>query len=423
MMMTNGSGCKAVAVRPCPICRQSSVERLHSMLFVLPSTSPLPDRYDVVACCRCGFVYADTSGSQEAYARHYTDFSLYEDPLTSTGSGSSEEDRQRFESIALFLGQCCPRNARILDIGCGSGGLLLALKAHGFNDLMGMDPSRRCVERLRRCQLEGVQGTLESIPKSIGRFDLIVLSHVLEHVLEPVRALASLGEILASDGRVYVETPDASRYGLYRFVPFYFFDTEHINHFGRVSLVNLAVASGFDMECVASKEIPVAGGQAYPAVYLFARRNRQARPGTLVKAHELPMAIASYVRTCAMREGEFAHLEENLDPTAPLALWGAGSFAHRFLQIPWLRQRQIVAVVDRDTRKHGIEFAGCVIGAPAAGLRKLPPETTVLMLIALDSGSAVGEYLRLGLPYRYRVVSDALGRNPAQGGRQTNESA
>ena len=96
------------ASRSCPICLGTVVDRLHSMSFTLTPTSPLPRAYTVVACQRCGFVYADTTGTVEDYGRHYTDFSLYEDPHTATGSGTSDEDRERFSDVVGLVARRFP---------------------------------------------------------------------------------------------------------------------------------------------------------------------------------------------------------------------------------------------------------------------------------------------------------------------------
>ena len=67
------------AERPCPLCRHTGVEVLHTQHFVLPDRHPLEAGYDVVCCGRCGFVYADTDVPQAAYDAYYAELSKYED--------------------------------------------------------------------------------------------------------------------------------------------------------------------------------------------------------------------------------------------------------------------------------------------------------------------------------------------------------
>ena len=55
------------ALRPCPICENVEAGLLHTQKFILPEGHPLSAGYDVVCCRECGFVYADTSVTQEQY--------------------------------------------------------------------------------------------------------------------------------------------------------------------------------------------------------------------------------------------------------------------------------------------------------------------------------------------------------------------
>lgn len=76
-----------ISERKCPICGTSEGEVLHKQHFVLPEGHPLSDGYDVVSCVKCGFVYADTTATQDDFECFYTKFSKYEDHLTATGGG------------------------------------------------------------------------------------------------------------------------------------------------------------------------------------------------------------------------------------------------------------------------------------------------------------------------------------------------
>lgn len=132
---------RKVSTRGCPVCSAAACEVLHYQRFILPEGHPLAAGYDVVCCEQCGFVYADTTASQQDYDAFYARLSKYEDSKTSTGGGSSPEDAQRLQETAACLAEALPdRNARLLDIGCANGGLLGALRKLGYTNLVGMDP-------------------------------------------------------------------------------------------------------------------------------------------------------------------------------------------------------------------------------------------------------------------------------------------
>ncbi|MEW5904770.1 MAG: class I SAM-dependent methyltransferase [Pseudomonadota bacterium] len=383
--------------RACPICGGTACYPLHEMHFSLPADSPLPTTYTIVASTDCGFVYADTPGSSADYARYYSDFSHYEDPAIATGGGEQDFDRERLAQTAAWLAQYVPANARVLDIGCGNGGLLLALRQHGFSHLAGMDPSNACITRIQKLGLLAFHGWLGELPATGMQFDLIVLSHVLEHLLLPREALASLHALLSPSGRIYVETPDAARYVEHPSVSWYYFDSEHINHFDHASLDNLARSSGFHTEYSGSKTLSVQGGHEYPAV--FALLSPTAMPAHLRPDDTCRLAVAAYVRQSAQTRTMSAALQQALAQHRPIALWGAGSQAQRLLQEAAMANARIVAVVDGDCNKQGHRFAGCIVSAPATGLQALPADCLVVIAAALVAEQILAEYHALGLSY------------------------
>ena len=186
------------AIRPCPICQSESVEVLHHQRFVLPEGSVLPDAFDVVWCPRCGFAFADTPATQETYDAYYAGFSKYEDSSTSTGGGGSDFDLRRLRDTAAAIAAIVTdRRERIVDIGCANGGLLEELRKLGYTELLGVDPSPACVANTQKSYgIAAAAGSIRQMPEGIGRFDLIILSHVLEHVADLQAVIRDLTALL-----------------------------------------------------------------------------------------------------------------------------------------------------------------------------------------------------------------------------------
>ncbi|MFQ5931489.1 MAG: class I SAM-dependent methyltransferase, partial [Nitrospiraceae bacterium] len=96
---------------------------------------------------------------------------------------------------------------RLLDVGCGSGNLLARYKALGWN-VRGIETSPRACAACRKRGLEVHQGTVFDAPFAQRQFDLILLSHVIEHLLDPIGVLKRVAEFLAPGGKLIVTTPN-----------------------------------------------------------------------------------------------------------------------------------------------------------------------------------------------------------------------
>ncbi len=96
------------------------------------------------------------------------------------------------------------RDARILDVGCGSGKLLHRMAAIGFRNLTGVDPflssevNNGNGVRVRKCRLEDLEGE---------KFDAVMFHHSLEHFADPTYALRTAVLLLAPSGKCLVRLP------------------------------------------------------------------------------------------------------------------------------------------------------------------------------------------------------------------------
>jgi SAM-dependent methyltransferase len=100
----------------------------------------------------------------------------------------------------------------ILDFGCGSGRFLVRMKAAGWSPI-GMEPDPNAAANLRHELGFPVYESLDDLERQQLRFDRIVLSHVIEHLSDPIDTIARLGNMLSSDGQLIVTTPNAESLG------------------------------------------------------------------------------------------------------------------------------------------------------------------------------------------------------------------
>ncbi len=85
------------------------------------------------------------------------------------------------------------------------------------------------------------------------KFDLIMSTHVFEHLVDPLETLKTLKKSLSSDGLIYLELP-ADIFGLFRKPPIY----EHINFYSRFSIKYLAYMAKLEILSLKIEKYPYA---------------------------------------------------------------------------------------------------------------------------------------------------------------------
>ena len=115
-------------------------------------------------------------------------------------------------TLQQYIPEFDPRRFRVLDIGCGDAGVLIAFAERGAS-VAGIEADERSLQRARmradehQVPLDLRQGVAEALPYSDATFDLVILDNVLEHVNDRERTLAEIRRVLRSEGLLYMVTP------------------------------------------------------------------------------------------------------------------------------------------------------------------------------------------------------------------------
>ncbi len=312
--------------RQCPLCGKYDPELLVALSFAQNHNAILPNEYRIVLCCGCGFVYDDVAVGSDVFKKYYAQLGKYVQSGTGGSGDVSPVDRLRYESIIKFVEPALKqKSVAIADIGCGKGGLLRIFKEQGYSSLHGFDASKGCMDILR--DEFGIPATcveIAALPMSISqRFDLVVVSNVFEHLYTIHDAIDSIDKLLKSDGFVYVDVPDGSRYHEHFYAPYYSFDMEHINHFNVDTMTVAWKQHGY--HCIKSEMLvgtPVPG-RSIPMCRMLLRKMKptdDVRPGPF---HSPVSGIRRFIN---MSQDAEKRLQDANIPVGS-CYWGCGAYA------------------------------------------------------------------------------------------------
>ncbi len=141
----------------------------------------------------------------------------------------------------------------ILDVGCGSGIFLSHMKHFGW-DAYGFEPDYRAAriagEKLGPGRI--ASGGLDKAGYKENSFDVVTMSHVVEHLPDPAGVLDLCRRILKPGGLLTVVTPNPGSLGRRIFGRHWrgWEPPRHIHIFGSAALGRLAARSGFTVKSV-----------------------------------------------------------------------------------------------------------------------------------------------------------------------------
>ena len=289
----------------------------------------------------------------------------------------------RLQAQIRFFAPFMKSGGRVLEIGCATGELAAAARgsmAIGRYEAIELSPAaeiaRARVDLLHTRPLRVLlaQGQLKTA------FDLILMSHVLEHIDDPAAELRAIRQILAPEGALFLEVPNGSGS---RRLPIDD-NRSHLHFFSATSLTRLLANAGLEAVAVAT-DVRLDARYA-DSLQVIARpfRSPQWSP-TLLSDHPLLRGVGTIV------------------------VWGAGSLVEELLA-NFFDPRKIEFFIDRDPEKFGAIVLGRPVRAPDS-LGKIKRTVLINSIDFADSIIADITSIYPDISHRLIKIGDLLEHN------------
>ena len=281
-----GEECRTVWLDPAP--REDELWKAYSAYYThgddsLPHANTITRAYHFVRDCYLSFKYGYFASLSPSRLR-WLGLAMYLFP-----------GRRADVDFSVMYLQARPQ-ARLLEIGCGSGRMLNIMKSLGWK-AEGIDFDATAVANARGKGLDVRYGTLSEQGYADASFDAIIMSHVIEHVPDPKGLLVECHRILKPGGVLSMVTPNIDSFGS-RFFGHSWLHLDpprHLILYNSASLHNLAQRAGFSD--VATRTVIRDAHSLFWASYSISRRGTflmGSQPGGLTKLALLALRFAEW---------------------------------------------------------------------------------------------------------------------------------
>jgi SAM-dependent methyltransferase len=298
-------------------------------------------------------------------------FAYSDVPMCPLGTGAA-----RLASQIAFFEAYAPPHAAVLEIGCATGELAAETRARldiGRYEAIELSPAAEQAERRVDVLHRQPLAAMTADGAVLGPFDLVIISHVLEHIEAVGDELAAIRKVLGPNGALFVEVPNRSGN---RGLPFDD-NRSHIHFFSATSLVRLLAGCGL-------QALDVATGARLDDRYADSLR-------VVARPFASP-ALAPRLLSQRLGEGE------------KVVVWGAGSLAEELLA-NFLDPDCIDFFIDRNPAKVG----GRVLGRPVKGPESLGSAPRTVLVNSIDfADSIAADIAARGTAHRIVRVGDLL---------------
>lgn len=194
------------------------------------------------------YVTGESSDEIEARVNDYYDKEFWDD-ARKTGLDDDYSDTYSRGRLRLWSSQFkyCKRyikaSSTILEVGSGHGEAIKQFDSLGFH-VTGIEPDKKNVENIRKNLKHGIIINAKAETFQLeSEYDFVWMSHVFEHLTNPIEFLQNIKKNLKKNGLIFIEVPNVEKKNDHR----KFTGTPHAYNYSKLSLMNIIKKADYEI--------------------------------------------------------------------------------------------------------------------------------------------------------------------------------
>ena len=346
--------------RYCPICEAKEYNTIYEQRFYNILGIDIKEFLQtLVSCKKCGMAYIQKFLNNEALKKFYSFMSNYE--FENNNFEFTDDFKELAKRQYEYLRKELDFNKinSILDIGC-SNGYTLSLFLKDNIEVLGVEPS----QKLKKVAKEkyNINVITKFFNKNIDidkKFNLIILSHIVEHLMYPSEFIKSLRKNLSQNDFVFIEVPTISEFTKDCMFHISF---EHVNYFNLNSLKNLMILNGFELQNKIIFKNQSNCAPDYPTLGTIWKKKN-------IFSHKIQYASTDHLQNYIFELNNYkkqigTKIEKIKNRNIRIAIWGAGTITAQLFANTKISQCNISFIFDNNSKKNSQKMANIIIKTP-----------------------------------------------------------
>ena len=189
-------------MKKCSLCK-------NTQLRIISKKVRDSKKHKIIECIKCGLIQLNPLPNHTELSEFYDKDRQAKNAGINFNIATMEkkayEDTKRRVKLVQNIAK---RRDKILEIGSGHGFFLKGMLNLGFN-VTGIEISKQRREITKKILgINVLDVNLNENKEILGKFDIILLFHVLEHVAEPIKFLKNIKTMLTKNGKIIIEVPN-----------------------------------------------------------------------------------------------------------------------------------------------------------------------------------------------------------------------